>query len=152
LERHKSREDGQVGKKVSALLVYERSAALAGVEKLLEQLDVKTFRARSCEEARAWLLRPDVPPLVFTDLVFHDGTWEDLLAMIRYGLSNPVPILVSDVVDVRVYSEAIQRGAFDFLVPPFTLPELAYVVRSALEHQASAKASCRDKLEEKLQV
>ena len=38
------------------------------------------------------------------------------------------------VVDTRFYVQAIETGAFDFLAPPFTATDLAYVVRSALDN------------------
>ena len=43
-------------------------------------------------------------------------------------------IVVARVVDTRFYVEAIETGAFDFLAPPFTATDLAYVVRSALDN------------------
>jgi FixJ family two-component response regulator len=38
------------------------------------------------------------------------------------------------MVDIALYLEAIQRGAFDFVVPPMSLPDFTYVVRSAVDN------------------
>ncbi len=43
-------------------------------------------------------------------------------------------IVVSDVVDMPLYLESVQRGAFDFIVPPMSIPDFTYVVRSAVEN------------------
>jgi FixJ family two-component response regulator len=40
--------------------------------------------------------------------------------------------VVSEVVDIALYLEVIQRGAFDFVVPPMSWPDFAHVVWSAV--------------------
>jgi len=43
-------------------------------------------------------------------------------------------IVVSEVVDIALYLEVIQRGAFDFIVPPMSSPDFAHVVWSAVDN------------------
>ncbi len=40
-------------------------------------------------------------------------------------------IVVSRLADVRLYVDALQNGAFDFISPPFEARELSYVLRTA---------------------
>lgn len=73
-------------------------------------------------------------PLIFTDTQPPDGTWADILAEAERAAQPVNVIVVARVVDTRFYLEAIETGAFDFLVPPFIASHLAYVVRSALDN------------------
>jgi FixJ family two-component response regulator len=49
-------------------------------------------------------------------------------------------IVVARVVDTRFYVEAIEAGAFDFIVPPFNAADLAYVVRCAVDNVLARRA------------
>jgi FixJ family two-component response regulator len=49
--------------------------------------------------------------------------------------SAPVNVIVvAPFADVNFYVQAIERGAFDFIVPPLSDPELLHVVRIAAEN------------------
>jgi len=43
-------------------------------------------------------------------------------------------IVVARVADMRVYIDTIQRGAYDFITPPFVASDLTHVVRCAVEN------------------
>jgi FixJ family two-component response regulator len=43
-------------------------------------------------------------------------------------------IVVSASADIRLYIETVERGAWDFIAPPFAEIEVAHVVRCALEN------------------
>jgi FixJ family two-component response regulator len=46
---------------------------------------------------------------------------------------------VAPFADVSFYIQAIERGAFDFIVPPLSAPELQHVVRIAAEDVLSRR-------------
>jgi FixJ family two-component response regulator len=48
-------------------------------------------------------------------------------------------IVVAPFVDISFYVRAIERGAFDFIVPPLSDPELLHVVRIAAENALSRR-------------
>lgn len=74
------------------------------------------------------------PPLLFTEPILSDGTWADVLDLVKErGTTSPV-IVVSDQVDQKLAIEVIESGAFNYLVSPVTILELVHVVRSALWH------------------
>jgi FixJ family two-component response regulator len=50
-------------------------------------------------------------------------------------------IVVSEVVDIALYLEVIQLGAFDFIVPPMSSPDFAHVVWSAVDNVLWRRAS-----------
>ena len=42
--------------------------------------------------------------------------------------------MVSRLVDVSLYVDTMEGGAFDFIVPPLSASELAHVVKCAVEN------------------
>jgi len=120
--------------KITALLVHERPEPMAFIRRALESQSIETQSVRSCREAHQTLWGRQPPHLVLTDARLPDGSWEDV---VLFAAKAPEPvnvIVVSDVVDITIYLEAIQCGAFDFIVPPMTLPDFTYVVRLAVEN------------------
>ena len=48
-------------------------------------------------------------------------------------MPSPVPVVVvSRYVDVDLYLDALEKGAWDYIVPPFRAADLAYVVNGAI--------------------
>jgi FixJ family two-component response regulator len=66
--------------------------------------------------------------------VLPDGLWANVLALAAQAPQPVNVIVVARLVDTRLYVEAIEAGAFDFLAPPFVAADLAYVVRCAAEN------------------
>jgi FixJ family two-component response regulator len=79
--------------------------------------------------------------LVLTAARLPDGTWEDVVLLTAEAPEPANVIVVSEVVDIAFYLEAIQRGAFDFIVPPMPLPDFSYVVRSAVDNALRRRES-----------
>jgi DNA-binding NtrC family response regulator len=119
---------------ITALLVHEGEAFFQVLESILGKQGIKTRWARSCAEAFAALVQLDLPKLVFTGTTFCDGTWTDVLNLasdLKVHDATKI-VVVSRVVDHRLYIDAIEKGAFDFIVPPFEPENLAFIVRSAI--------------------
>jgi len=114
-----------------ALLVHEYEYPLADLRPPLTRLGFRNQRARSCGEARYFLGSPRPPALVFTDTDLPDGNWTDTVAFARRARPPVSVIVVSRIVDVRLYLDAMEGGATEFIVPPFREADLDYVVRSA---------------------
>ena len=74
------------------------------------------------------------PHLVFTDTTLADGTWADVTALAAKATMAVDVIVVSRLVDTRLYIETIETGAFDFIVPPLATTDLSYVVRCAADN------------------
>ena len=120
--------------RITALLVYDRPEPMGYFRRALECQSIETQSARTCREVRQTLCGRQPPPLVLADARLADGSWEDVILL---AARAPVPvnvIVVSEVVDIAFYLEAIQRGAFDFIVPPMPLPDFHHVVRSAVDN------------------
>ena len=133
--------------KIKVLLVQARVDPQDTLRVALEELSLEIRIARSCGEAALALLSDRPPHLVFTDVQLSDGHWGDVLTLAATALLPVNVIVVASHVDVGFYISAIERGAFDFIVPPISAPELLHIVRTAAEssqtrrRQALASAS-----------
>jgi DNA-binding NtrC family response regulator len=119
---------------ISALVVYQGSGPLSILHRYLESLSIRTVHVQSCGEVWQALTGTNPPHLVFTDTTLADGTWADVTAIAAKAARAVEVIVVSRLVDTRLYIEAIEAGAFDFIVPPFGTEDLSYVVRCAADN------------------
>ncbi len=119
---------------VRALLIHHQVGAFTGLKTLLEARGIEVSTAQNCGEAllRLWSACP--PHLVFTNTWLPDGTWADVLSLARDSLLPVDVIVVSRPVDIGLSIEVLERGAFDFIVPPFEASELDHVIRGAFCH------------------
>ncbi len=124
---------------IRALIVQARHDPLDALRLALEEQSIEVSIAKNCAEA-ALTLGSDCPPhLVFAGIQLADGNWEDVLTL---AANAPVPvnvIVVAPFVDVGFYVQVIEHGAFDFIVPPLSNPELLHVVRIAAENALSRR-------------
>ena len=120
--------------KIKALLVHRRLAPFRDLQSALEEQAIDVHCAKSCGEAALSLWSEQPPHLVFTDVHLPDGNWADILTLSRKAPLPTNVIVVSPIVDVQFYIEALERGAFDFIVPPLSDVNLPYVVLVAADN------------------
>ena len=124
---------------IRALLVQARHDSLGALRLTLEGQSIDTFTAANCAEA-AQALWSDCPPhLVFAEIQLADGDWADVLTLAAKACLPVNVIVVARVEDVSFYIETIERGAFDFIVPPLSNPEIIHVLRIAIENAISRR-------------
>lgn len=126
--------------KVKALLVHHREHPWQALKLALDSQLVETRSVPTCGEALGYLWSDDAPHLVFTDTQLPDGNWSDVITLARKAPMRTNVIVVSAQVDVPFYLEAIDRGAFDFVTPPFEPKVLAHIIRCAAESSSSRGA------------
>ena|ERR1700752_2808837 len=121
-----------MGTSFRALLVHNDEEPWTGLRPLLECQGIETSRVRSCAEAELVLQSAEPHLLVLTEPVLPDGTWAEILDLAG-RTPSPVPVVVvSRYVDVDLYLDVLEKGAWDFIVPPFYASDLAYVVNGAI--------------------
>jgi len=120
--------------KVRALLVRAREGAQEALPEALRGQKIDVTQAANCAEAVLTMWSDDPPQLVFTDLQLSDGNWTDILTLAAKTPMAVNVIVVAPFADVRLYVQAIERGAFDFIVPPLSGQELRHVVSIAAEN------------------
>jgi DNA-binding NtrC family response regulator len=121
-----------VSEPVSTLLICERPAALTDLRMRLESRGIQVHTARTCGDAVLRLWSNDPPHLVFTETRLADGTWADVVSMAERSPRPLNVIVVSRIADLSLYLQVLERGAFDFIVPPLDFSEFDHVVRSAV--------------------
>ncbi len=118
---------------VSAILLYRPGDARDLLKMALQSHSIDIHCLTTVQEALPLLRDPDPPHLVFTEDTLPDGTWAEVVKRSLMA-SKPVKVIViSRVVDVSLYVEAMDGGAFDFIVPPLSAIKLDYVVKRAME-------------------
>jgi DNA-binding NtrC family response regulator len=135
LGREQNLEEWQMQNGQAALLVIQDQEIVLALQRTLQSLGIQTSVAQSCRQARALLQQPNPPEMVFSDPTLPDGTWAEMAASARAGAPVPV-IVVSKVADYKLYITALEGGAADFIMPPFTPVDVDYVVHTAREKAA----------------
>jgi two-component system repressor protein LuxO len=125
-------EMAPIANELWALLVYDEEEPLRHVERMLLDQGMRTRRVRNYSEACAALEERGQPALVLTDTSFPDGTWADVLRAARVATTATPVVVVGRIVDIELYCEVMENGAYDFVVPPFTSAALAYITRGAV--------------------
>ena len=121
-----------MAKQRSALLVYEQEGPIHSLEPNLIWQGMRVLRCRSCSEAQATLREPNLPSLILTDVSLPDGTWEEVLKAAKTAPTNVPLIVVSRIIEMTLYLDVLERGAHDFIVPPISFSDLAYIIRTAV--------------------
>ncbi len=121
-------------KKITALLVHGQTEHMQALEKMLRQQGITMQHVGTCQAAAEALAGAYAPPLIFTDTILPDGRWTHVIRLAEGATQPANVIVVARHKDTRLYVEAIEKGAFDFIVPPFTTIELAHVVRCATDN------------------
>jgi two-component system response regulator AtoC len=125
-----------------ALLLFDQSVVLESLKLALKHLSVETCSARTLEEAER-LLPQTQPHLIFTDTFLPDGSWVDVINLAEKAASPLNVIVVGTTTNSKLYLSALERGAFDFVLPPFEHQALDFVVKSAgqdVRHRRQAQA------------
>jgi DNA-binding response OmpR family regulator len=119
-----------------ALVVYSEEEPVAQMERMLIDLGISTQRAHTHFDADAMLRMSLRPSFVVTDASLPDGTWLDVLYAARADPIKVPVIVVSRLVDMQLYLDALDSGAHDFVVPPFTIAELTFIIRTAIREDS----------------
>lgn len=80
-----------------------------------------------------------VPDIVILDLGLPDGDGKQLIAALRTWTATPIVVVTARDRDAEKIA-ALDAGADDYLVKPFSVPELLARVRVALRHAARVQA------------
>lgn len=116
-----------------ALLVHGNPSTFDSLKTTLKDLSVGTYTVESLAEAKHLIPRTH-PHIVFTDTSLPDGSWSDVINLAEKAGSPVNVIVVGSNKDMNLYMSAIERGAFDFVLPPFEHDALDFAVRSAGEN------------------
>lgn len=115
---------------VHALLVHDQPEPFDSLRRTLTDLGIETLSVSTCRDAEE-LISQCKPHIILTEGVLRDGSWQNILTVAKTAKVPLNVIVVSGHPDTRFYISAMERGAFDFIAPPFEQEALAFVIRSA---------------------
>ncbi len=98
---------------------------------LLQSLHVDVLVHKSLATLRRSLLGDEVN-LVITDVTLPDGNWVEVLRLAVEASSSPGILVHSRVINDRLWSEVLWRGAYDMLIAPYSSKDGCRVIESAL--------------------
>ena len=114
-------------------VVHQPAESQRLLKQALEGRSIKVNWLRNYREALPLLRGANPPHLVFTEALLPVGTWTDVVKLALEALKPVKVIVVSRLIDIRLYVETMAGGAFDFIVPPATSDELSHVLAGAVE-------------------
>ena len=114
------------------ILVSGNDRLMPELNRVLNPCPLEIRPLKNCLEAGKEIGRGDTADVIFTDIQLSDGDWKQVLQMARKAPARAEVILVSRFVDVPLYLDALEAGAFDFIVPPFHTVELGYIIVNAI--------------------
>ncbi|RIK76129.1 MAG: sigma-54-dependent Fis family transcriptional regulator [Planctomycetota bacterium] len=140
----------KAGPPIKVLVVDDDAAHAEAVADSLARVGYECMVATSAGDGMAMLSR-DAFEVVVTDLRMKDGTGMDVLAKTKELLPDAEVILVTGHGTVQSAVEAMQQGAFNYLLKPLDLKQLRAVVDNAsrTQHLRRANAELSRRLDEK---
>ncbi len=112
------------------LLVHEHPEPFDSLKRVLKDMSVDVYSVRTCKEAEH-LISQSKPQVVFSESALRDGSWVSLLNLSETA-NVPLDVIVVGLLpDTKLYTSVMERGAFDFVAPPFEHEPLNFVMRSA---------------------
>ena len=114
-----------------ALLVSPVDDDRHALHKLCHRANWKLDAVSSIAEARSWMVRGGLPPIIICERDLPDGNWK-LLFQEAETLPHPHRFVVcSRLADEYPWAEVLNLGDFDVLAKPFEAREVNHVVQCA---------------------
>jgi len=123
------------------VLVHNEPDAFRGLEEMLHEQQIRTHHAHHCAAARRMLSEAGPVDVVLTDVKLVDGTWEDIIRLVRKTARQVPVIVMSRVASMKLYLDTQDGGAADFIVPPMAPRDLAHVLASAMHRKLPVRKS-----------
>ncbi len=125
-----------MGEQLRALVVSSHEDLFNRLQQALDRIGILSELAPTCGHARAILEQPNPPALVFTDSILPDGTCSGVIGMAAQATVPARVIVISEVVDYETFMDVMEAGAADFIAPPFSSADLAWIICSVMENEA----------------
>lgn len=145
-----SKTTAKVGPPIKALIIDDEAAHGEAVADSLRRVGYDCIVASSGSEGSAMLER-DAYEIVVTDLRMNDVGGLEILAKAKEVLPDAEVILVTGHGTIESAVDAMQQGAFNYLLKPLDLKQLRAVVDTAArnQHLRRANAELSRRLDEK---
>ncbi len=100
------------------------------LSRMLGSLPVLLEHVADLQHARA-AIQAEPYPVILTEATLPDGTWRDVLDMVRGIVPGPAVIVTDPSADAHFWAEALNLGAYDLIAQPFTTAEVRRILSYA---------------------
>ena len=113
-------------------------ANLENREALIQVLEVCGLEPICCSTIGEvkMLLASEAADVLFCDTAFADSIFDDPPRAVRSRKQSTPMIVCSRLYDPAVYLDVMNRGAFDFIVYPYRIDDVKWVVGTALRRNS----------------
>jgi DNA-binding NtrC family response regulator len=109
------------------------------LSRMLHSLPLVLDHVSTTQQMCANLQRSDYN-VVLTEATLPDGSWRDVLHLARKH-SGELEVIVTDLhADARLWSEALNMGAYDLVSQPFYEPEVRRILYYACSRSSEPRA------------
>jgi DNA-binding NtrC family response regulator len=112
------------------LLISGRYEDARQISQMVRSLPLAVEYVDTLHHARA-KLRQDEFEVILTEAKLPDGNWLDVLHLVRSSPQELVVIITDPQADARLWSEALNQGAYDLIAQPFYEPEVRRILHNA---------------------
>src|SRR5262245_45008200 len=112
------------------LYVSGRLADAQNLSEMVRNLPLMIDHAGTLRQARDTLQQGHYD-VILTDSSLPDGTWKDALHLARETPGDIQVIVTDPHADGKLWSEALNFGAYDLLAQPFYAPEVRRILYNA---------------------
>jgi len=109
------------------------------ISHMLHALPMAVDHAGSLQQARAQLRREEYDVLL-TEAALPDGSWLDALHLAREYPQELEVIVTDPHADARLWSQALNLGAYDLIAQPFYEPEVRRILYNACSRRSPERA------------
>jgi DNA-binding NtrC family response regulator len=113
----------------------------SGILRELDALDIESWPAETCQEARRILEKKRRVDVVISDLSLPDGNWCDAFKHLIDNDIHASLVVIARSADERLWSEVLWRGAHDLLVEPYDGADIRRIVEGAVRATQSSVAT-----------
>jgi DNA-binding NtrC family response regulator len=109
------------------------------LSQMLHSLPVTLERAETVQQARTRLFQRRYDAVV-TESNLPDGDWRDVLHVLRESPYETQLVVTDPHADARLWSEALNMGAYDLVAQPFYEPEVRRILCNACSREIPSMA------------
>jgi len=124
--------------RTGVLFVSPHSEDATLLSRMLGSLPVPLEHVADLQHART-IIHAEPYQVILTEATLPDGTWRDVLDVVRRVVPGPAVIVTDASADARFWAEALNLGAYDLIAQPFATAEVRRILSYACS-RSSAKS------------